>query len=125
MQCNAMPCHAALLTHFQPILEQAAKVGTEPRKKEQERNKSSILLCSGLERRRTPPSSSPPSIRTPTDPTVTSYQREKKKNRKAQTTKSCASFQKASQSFRSLVAKTINTSVLDNHVMPRGHGWNG
>lgn len=52
MQCNAMPCHAALLTHFQPILEQAAKVGTEPRKKEQERNKSSILLCSGLERKK-------------------------------------------------------------------------
>ena len=34
MQCSAMPCHAALLARFQPILEQARRWESKPEKNE-------------------------------------------------------------------------------------------
>ena len=125
MQCDAVPCHVMphFLTQSQPVLEQTG--GWESKPEKRTRNKSSILLWPGVKRHVHPSHPNPSIHRTPAQPkpTVTSCQRGKTK---AQTTKSCASFQKSVPVIPlTEVAKTINTSDLDCHVVPRDHGYYG
>ena len=93
MQCHAMSCRTP---HPIPAhSETGEKVGIQTRKKrEQKRNKSSILLA--LARGRTPPSSIPshPIHKTPPKQTITSYQREKEKPQKPRLRKVAPVFKK-------------------------------
>jgi hypothetical protein len=90
-KCNAMPCHVALPHPIQPILEQA--VGIETRKKKQkEQEQHTACMARRNDASFIHPIRDKRQPKPKPKPTVTSCQREKNK---AQTTKSCASFQKS------------------------------
>jgi hypothetical protein len=99
MQCSAMPCHAALLTQYQPILEQTGRWESKPEKKREKEQRSSPLLCFGHERR-TPAFVNPipiPSIKTPATQTDRHLIPEGKRvnRKKPRLRKVCAGFQES------------------------------
>lgn len=125
-KCNAMPCHAALPHPIQPILEQAVRWESKPEKKA--KGTRAAYCLHGQEKQRLVHPSHP-------NPSMTNANPNPNPNRplphargrktKPRLRKVAPVFKKASRSFRSFVAKTINTSDLDCHVVPRDHGYCG
>jgi hypothetical protein len=126
MQCDAVPCHVMphFLTRSQPILEQVRRWESKPEKNRKITQEQHTALARRNNAAFIHPIRAHPSIErqpNPNRPLPHARGREQKPILR----KVAPVFKKAFRSFRSLVAKTINTSDLDYHVVPRDHGYCG